>query len=87
MTAENSYRRSMFLLYRHSKTITGTKTGKNYFLIAKMYTGMYSTTRVVKCVVGVALSFGGLVALPLDVRELIKMVIDVVAWTHTVLAL
>jgi hypothetical protein len=49
--------------------------------------GMVTVTRVMRCVIAVVIGVPTYVALPLDVRDLIRMVIDVVAWAHTVLPL
>jgi len=49
--------------------------------------GMVTVTRVMRCVIAVVIGVPAYVALPLDVRDLIRMVIDVVAWAHTVLPL
>jgi len=46
-----------------------------------------SVTRVLRCVISVVGIFGGFVALPLAVRDLIEMVVEGIVWIYPLLPL
>jgi len=49
--------------------------------------GLFSVSRVMTCVISVVVGVPAYVALPLDVREVIRMVVDGITWVATVLPL
>ena len=49
--------------------------------------GTFTVTRVMRCVISVVVVVPVYIALPLDIRDLVRMIIEVVRWGNTVLPL
>ena len=94
MSANSSSARYLSVLYTylmskvgHVTTVVTVNDANNAPVSDASKFGTVTVTRVLRCVISVVGVFGGFVALPLAVRDLIKMVIEGVAWVHAVLPL
>jgi hypothetical protein len=66
---------------------TSAKTSTSGLRARSRNGGLFTVSPVLSCVISVVVGLPAYIALPLDVRELIQMVIEVVAWANTALPL
>jgi uncharacterized membrane protein len=102
MSITNSFARCVFLLYAHSMSAgvhmhttfvvtryvsAAVSPVVNAQLSAKPQRASFTVSRVLRCVISVVVAVPVYVALPLDARELVEMVVNGVPWFLTLLPL